>query len=345
MLSWLQLARLNDSELGQIDLADVHLACAEGLPGFYPSDVSLALEGLAYFARKVAEETERFLPHFRRQPSAFRNSEAFFRLLCLVTVLQRDFGIHSDPELVGERFFKDSQHLFIHGIFRGLGGTCSSLPVLYAAVGRRLGYPLRLARTAHHQFARWDEPGGERLNLECTVLGLDSPPDEYYLTWPVRVDPLEAKAGLYLETKTPRKELAGFLVQRAYCLAEHARFREAVEAVVWACVAEPACVLHECSAVRILAKWHSNLFSKKPPLFPDVKVHAGPRRYPERIPYAIERRILWLGTIDRLLNDPDLEQKFWQPLRFCTGVWPKGIPTRIDVTPMGPEVSTWRTHS
>ena len=53
--------------------------------------------------------------------------------------------------------------LFIHGIIDGPGGTCASMPVLYVAVGRRLGYPLKLVEARGHLLLRWDDPLGQRL--------------------------------------------------------------------------------------------------------------------------------------------------------------------------------------
>ena len=69
--------------------------------------------------------------------------------------------------------------MFIHGLLAGHGGTCCNMPVLQIAIGRRLGYPLYLRKAHWHYFARWDEPGGESFNVECTN-GFTSPPDECY---------------------------------------------------------------------------------------------------------------------------------------------------------------------
>src|SRR5207249_451970 len=111
-------------------------------------------------------------------PDEVRHSEAVFRMGCLVSVVQRDFGITTDNRLNENSNFSDSRYVFLHGIFEGCGGTCANLPILYAAIARRLGYPLRLVRTAAHLFTRWEGLDGERFNVECTTLGLDCPSDE-----------------------------------------------------------------------------------------------------------------------------------------------------------------------
>ena len=73
------------------------------------------------------------------------------------------------------------------------------MPVLYVAVGRRLGYPLKLATTKGHLFARWDgldhsyPAWRERFNIEGTH-GFSSYPDDYYKTWPFKLtDPAKSK--------------------------------------------------------------------------------------------------------------------------------------------------------
>jgi hypothetical protein len=91
-------------------------------------------------------------------------------------------GVRYDAEVVADldRPPLDSRDDFLHGIIAGRGGTCASLPVLYAAVGRRLGYPLKLVRTTQHLFLRWDDPGGERFNVEISNAGgIDTPPDDH----------------------------------------------------------------------------------------------------------------------------------------------------------------------
>ena len=58
------------------------------------------------------------------------------------------------------------------------------MPVLYVAIGRRLGYPLYLVQAREHFFVRWEEPGGERFNIEATTLGFTPRDDEHFRHWP-----------------------------------------------------------------------------------------------------------------------------------------------------------------
>ena len=55
------------------------------------------------------------------------------------------------------------------------------MPILYIAIGRRLGYPLYLVQAREHFFgAGWEETGGERFNIEATTLGFTPRDDEHF---------------------------------------------------------------------------------------------------------------------------------------------------------------------
>ena len=109
--------------------------------------------------------------------------------------------------------------LFIHGILDGVGGTCTSLPVLYAAVGRRLGYPIKLVAAMAHMFCRWDDPiSGERFNIETAAHGFVSHPDEHYHEWPFHMPSAIRHRGYMLRSLTAQEELAHFYVNRARSL-------------------------------------------------------------------------------------------------------------------------------
>jgi hypothetical protein len=114
------------------------------------------------------------------------------------------------------------------------------LPVLYVAVGRELGYPLKLVTTRGHLFVRW-EGKGERFNVEATARGLLTHPDEYYRHWPFEVTREEERAEGYLKSLSPAEELAVFLSIRGMCLREHGRYGEAAEAFAAAAQRNPGC--------------------------------------------------------------------------------------------------------
>jgi hypothetical protein len=158
MMAWTELVPLPEAELAHLDFAAVNLACAAGLPGADGLDAPRCRAALDAWSAHVHSETLRAAHQFTSDPAAFEHSWAYFRTLVLVTVLQEDFGVGYNTGLVErDDFFSDAANLFLHGVLQGRGGTCSSLPLAYVAVGRRLGYPLRLVQTKNHVFARWDD--------------------------------------------------------------------------------------------------------------------------------------------------------------------------------------------
>ena len=221
--------------LADIDIAETNLLCAAGLPGVKALDVDKLLTTLDGWTQRVKSETDRNLHLFRRNPGEYENSEAYFRAMMLVTVLQKDLGVRYNPARIRDVDFKRPEDLFIHGMIdSGNGGTCVSMPVLYTAVGRRVGYPLKLVLAKAHVFVRWDSPGGERFNIEATNQGMNSFDDEYYKTWPQKMTPAEVASGVYLKSLDAAEELALFLATRGHCLLDNDRMSEAQIAYAWA---------------------------------------------------------------------------------------------------------------
>jgi hypothetical protein len=93
----------------QLDVADMNMDCASDLPGSEALQTESALHTLDQWAARVREETERHLPKFRQKPGEYQNSEAYFRMLALVTVLQQDCGVRYNPERVQSPDFRDAR--------------------------------------------------------------------------------------------------------------------------------------------------------------------------------------------------------------------------------------------
>jgi hypothetical protein len=91
------------------------------------------------------------------------------------------------------------------------------MPVLYIAVGRELGYPLKLVTAKNHLFIRWEDAKEQR-NFETTGDGLNSFDDNYYRSWPLPISEKEEKQYGYLISLTRSEELGVFLSIRANCL-------------------------------------------------------------------------------------------------------------------------------
>jgi len=224
-----QLLTMTPKQLASVDVAEMNLLCATGLPGAKDLDIDTCLAKLDAWAARVKSETDRHLYRFQQKPGEYEHSEGYFRMLMLVTVLQQDFGVHYNLERVRKIDFRQSQDLFIHGLISDNGGTCVSMPALYVAVARRLGYPLKLVLAKAHVFCRWDTPG-DRVNIEGSGRGMNTYPDKYYKTWPLKLSPEEIASGRFLRSLTPSEELGSFLASRGHCLSANGQLAKAQQA-------------------------------------------------------------------------------------------------------------------
>jgi hypothetical protein len=326
--TWQDLVRLSDEQLGAIDIALVNLACAIDLPGPIEPDVDLCLLRLDEWAQLAKEETERGLERFRQKPEAYQHSEAYFRVLSMVTTLWKQCGVRYNEAKVPEHVPLDTEDSFLHGVIQGQGGTCASLPVAYAAVGRRLGYPIKLVttRTATygHLFCRW-EAQGERFNIDVNQTGLSCDPDEHYRTGLFALTPEGERFGYFLRSQSPREELAGFLAQRAFRWKELGRYRQAANGFAWALALQPGNGLYHDNAVHVCKeRWGPSLLALEPPGFPHLEFVYPLRRFPPPFPEQLERAILGLEGWENLLKDPEHERQLWGPMR--RGVRPLARP-------------------
>jgi regulator of sirC expression with transglutaminase-like and TPR domain len=221
---------LSDEQLRNRDIGHLNLEAAIGLPGAEDLNLDACVQTLNAWAERVQEYTESRWHLFLRSPEKYENSPAYFRMLLLVTVLQKQLGVtYNLPFMKGDSDATDSRNLFLHGILMGHGGTCATMPVLYIAIGRRLGYPLKLVETKQHLFVRWEEPGGQRFNIEATSAGLVARDDDHYRSWPEPITETEIQKGYFLRSLRPREEMAVFLDERARCLRDNLRLAEAIE--------------------------------------------------------------------------------------------------------------------
>jgi hypothetical protein len=246
-----ELCAVWTNDLEKCDIAMMNLLCTEGLRGAENLNVKAALERLDGIANRVKFETDRHYYKFRQQPAEFKDSEGYYRMMMMATVLQQDLGVRYNPARIrlptepvesSEEFFANSQDVFIHGLVRENGtGTCSSMPVFFVAIGRRLGYPLKLVRAKGHLFARWEE-GQQSFNIEGTSIGFVSHPDDYYRTWPHPFTTEEQQSEGYLKPLTATQELATFLSIRGACCRAATNWLQTVGAYAQAFYKEPQSV-------------------------------------------------------------------------------------------------------
>ncbi|MBS0189772.1 MAG: tetratricopeptide repeat protein [Planctomycetes bacterium] len=226
------LRRLTLEQLAAMDIAAVNLACAENPCGSEVLDVDSSLRKLDLWAAVVARETQRLLPRFAENPDYYDRSEPTFRVVTLVLTLKNLLGVHYNLDQAVAPTFEDSRDQFLHGLTdSSRGGTCVSMPVLMVAIGRRLGYPLKLALAHEHVYFRWDDGISPPLNFECTnPQGMDSHPDEHYMVWPRSMSAIDLDHREFLVSLTPKEELSLFLAARGHCLLANGRIDEAREA-------------------------------------------------------------------------------------------------------------------
>jgi hypothetical protein len=180
--------------------------------------------------------------------------------------------------------------------------------VVYTAVGRRLGYPLKLVRAKAgkfgHFFVRWDHPGGERFNIEATSQGLNCYSDDHYRSGVYAVDPEVERRGCLLRSMTPREELASFLAERGCCWREtYGNLREAANALAWASAIAPHNGIYINTFKAVMKQWKDVLDSREPPGYPTMYFNWTARRFPETFPEGAERALLQLEAMETILNN------------------------------------------
>jgi hypothetical protein len=253
---------MDSAAVSRLNIVEMNLACAQGLCGSPVAEPGRAQRVVAAWAERVRSETDRHLYRFQQTPADYEHSEGYFRMLMLTVVLAEDFKVHyrEDKRAApgsarsGDGFFSDPKAVFLTGL---LGpqreGTCSSLPVLYVAVGRQLGYPLKLVTTKGHLFVRWDG-GGERFNIEATVRGLAKHEDNYYRHWPFEITREEEATEGYLKSLTPEEELAVFLSIRGMCQREAGQVAAAAQSFATAARLAPSCASYRKMAEHLAAE-------------------------------------------------------------------------------------------
>ncbi|MEM8739185.1 MAG: hypothetical protein AAGG38_12015 [Planctomycetota bacterium] len=235
-----ELLALTPEQLAKVDIARMNLLCATGLPGSddLTSDTIESMLGrIDKWAERVRFETERHRhwltdPRHADKAKHFGHSEARFRAELLVDVLQNDLGVkYHDSFVPADQAvppFKTSKETFLHGLLdhedpkQAFGGNCVSLPVIYVAVGRRLGYPIKLVTSNEHVFCRWMGEGHsnaawkDTFNFDGAGAGFSIDPDEFYLTWPNKSTQAQAEIFDWFKPLTPSQELPLFLLARGH---------------------------------------------------------------------------------------------------------------------------------
>jgi hypothetical protein len=325
-MDWLTLVR--HPNLAAVDLVVADAAVSAGLPGMEGIDHEEHIRRVDRMAASCRNFIERVTPHFRQGRGDYPDSEGQFRVQAMVTHLQRDLGVRYHPERRSEDSVFRPEDTFLYGILFGQGGTCGSLPTLYAAVGRRLGYPIKLATTKGHLFCRWE--GAERFNIEAAGRGVSFYPDEHYRTGRFEMPPQTISVCGYLQPLTPREEVAGMMCQRAECWTQERTYGEAVISYAWAHELDPRRMQHEFLFKQAIRSWDEALRNDIPPYFPRIEATIRERQFTQ-MPEAAELAIVRLRVAEQVLNDPDWKQRWWAPARRNPAERPKDFPNALKV--------------
>lgn len=210
------LAR-SPGELARTDVAEMNLLAAGGLPGSETIDVQGCLQKLDDWAERVRTAASAGAGEFRANPSKFNGSQPLFQMRVLVKTL-RDLGVRFDAS--GAKVdYSQPRTIFIHGLLEQGAGNNLSLPVLCASVGRRLGYPLRLALVGAQLLLRWTD-GTKDLQVELTGENVMLHEVSSPASSPIRAAGRTA-------ILSGAEELAFFLSLRGRCLMRTGRIHEA----------------------------------------------------------------------------------------------------------------------
>ena len=230
-----ELLSLPHADLARCDIARMNLLCAEGLPGAEGLDVDECLATLDQWTESIRRYTADALPRFRRDPlgDGGDGHEGVFRFVAMVTLLKhpRGLGVAYQPTAKGNFIFLDSRDDLIHGLLTRRLGTCASLPTLFVAIGRRLGYPMHMALAKRHFLCQWVDADGSRRNLEGSAGGGgDSRTDEFYWHVEYPLTAADMATGRYLRPMTVAETLASFLEVRGHCFFDNRRFDQSKRA-------------------------------------------------------------------------------------------------------------------
>ena len=248
-----QLLAIPPDQLQKVDVARIDLLCAEGLPSSTNLDIEQSLKTLDEWASEVKEETDRNYHRFTEQPEKFGYSIGRYRMAVMAAVLCQDLMVHYDPQREKElsdnnyftnresygkaeqHFFSDASDFFLQGLLSDKRhGTCASMPYLYVAIGRRLGYPVSIASAYTHSYVYYDEGNGKHFNVEATEdRGFVTPSDDEYRNppWGAPPDPDYYKTREMLQPLSNRESMGHLLGERAAVFRAAGRHDE--EAKTW----------------------------------------------------------------------------------------------------------------
>jgi len=240
-LSARDLVAMSDADLTAMDPLVMNMIVARGVPELADLDMARYVGLVDAWAQRIGvgirigeSDAARASPAYAADPDIWRAGSM------AIALASTDIGIAYTRDV------RMSNHadLFVPGLIDSKRGTCSNMPVLYMAVARRLGWPLKAVVAADHMWCRWDD-GAKSFNLEATTTtaaggegSFSTPPDEAYRT-DFDVSSKAIEVGSDLTTLTARQTLGVYLQQRAGYFREKGEWTRAEEDLLLARVCFP----------------------------------------------------------------------------------------------------------
>jgi regulator of sirC expression with transglutaminase-like and TPR domain len=185
-----ELGKIYYSQEGEVDIGRAALVFAKQV---YPS-----IDVEKYSARidMIADQV---------RLAAAGSTDPERRIRALNTVFYLREGFRYDREAFAR---SRQEHYFLHSILDTKKGTCYIMPILYAAIAQRVGYPIRIVIAPDHMFVRYVDPSFDRQNIEVTSGGRWFSDESYIERF--KVSETGLKSGAYMRPLSNRELLAHF---------------------------------------------------------------------------------------------------------------------------------------
>jgi hypothetical protein len=220
---------MTDTELAKVDPIVMNLTVAKGIPECSGLDIGKYIATVDSWARAIDDGSRRLEPSAKDEPLYKYDRDLWRAGGMAIALAGPAFGV----KYTGDKLDPSKpEQSFVYGLIDRRVGTCASMPVLYMAIGHRLGWPIHGVVSKDHMWARWDDgipadKGGKRFNLEATTATSDglmgefaSTTDEEYAK-DLGTPQIAVRSGSDMTSLTPRETLGVYLQSRAAYWQHH----------------------------------------------------------------------------------------------------------------------------
>jgi len=161
-----ELRVMSDAELERLDVIRMNLIVAKEVdPDIDIRFFEKYFDALAAYAKYQIDTLE---PAFDADTSPYKSSKEIWKCAVLWEIVTEDFGIGYLQEGISGLDHTQPWQKFVHGVVTRKQGTCCNLPVIYLALGQRLGFPIRAAMAPRHTYLQWVYADGSHVNFDVT---------------------------------------------------------------------------------------------------------------------------------------------------------------------------------